>query len=129
MANQKVRVFRSGTGTMQTTQTPGMQRQELVSTPDTWVGMVQTKPKFTSGWHHHGEYDTYVYVIAGEAKLEFGENGKESITAKQGDVVFIPKNTVHRESNPGIDEHFLFGVRIGKGAPVFNVDGPTESGG
>jgi uncharacterized RmlC-like cupin family protein len=86
--------------------------------------MVKTKPKFTSGWHHHGEYDTYVYVIDGELKLEFGEDGKESCIAKTGEVTFIPKNTIHRESNPSTDKQVLFGVRVGKGAPVFNVDGP-----
>jgi uncharacterized RmlC-like cupin family protein len=96
----------------------------LVSTPNAWVGMVKTKPKFTSGWHHHGEYDTYVYVIDGELKLEFGEDGKESCIAKTGEVTFIPKNTIHRESNPSTDKQVLFGVRVGKGAPVFNVDGP-----
>jgi uncharacterized RmlC-like cupin family protein len=125
MVNQKVKVFRSGAGNMQTAQTPGMQREELVSTPNAWVGMVRTKPKFTSGWHHHGEYDTYVYVITGELKFEFGKDGKESCTAKTGEVAFIPKNTVHRESNPSADEQVLFGVRVGKGAPVFNVDSPT----
>jgi len=125
MVSQKVKVFRSGEGNMQTSQTPGMQREELVSTPNAWVGMVETKPKFTSGWHHHGEYDTYVYVISGELKLEFGEDGKENRTAKAGEVAFIPKNTVHRESNPGTDKQVLFGVRVGKGAPVFNVDTPT----
>lgn len=125
MVNQKVKVFRSGEGNMQTAQTPGMKREELVSTPNAWVGMVQTKPKFTSGWHHHGGYDTYVYVIAGELKLEFGKDGKESCTATAGEVAFIPKNAVHRESNPSTDKQVLFGVRVGKGAPVFNVDSPT----
>lgn len=125
MENQKVKVFRSGEGNKQTTQTPGMQREELVSTSNAWVGMVQTKPKFTSGWHHHGEYDTYIYVITGELKLEFGTDGQESRTARSGEVAFIPRNTVHRESNPSTQEQVLFGVRVGSGAPVFNVDSPT----
>jgi uncharacterized RmlC-like cupin family protein len=126
MTNHTPKVFRSGEGNMQTTQTTGMQREELVTTPNSWVGMVQTKPKFTSGWHHHGEYDTYVYVIKGELKLEFGKDGEESCTAKPGEVAVIPKNTVHRESNPSANEQVLFGVRVGQGAPVFNVDGPEK---
>jgi uncharacterized RmlC-like cupin family protein len=125
MTDKKVKVFRPGEGSTQTTQTVGMQREELVSTPDAWVGMVQTEPGFTSGWHHHGDYDTYVYVISGEIKLDFGEAGKESCVAKAGEVAFIPKDTVHRESNPSTEKQFLFGVRVGQGAPVFNVEGPV----
>jgi quercetin dioxygenase-like cupin family protein len=125
MTDGKVEVFRSGEGNVQTAQTPGMQREELVSTPDAWVGMVQTRPGFTSGWHHHGKYDTYVYVISGQLRFEFGKDGKESCLAREGEVAFIPKNTVHRESNPGAEQQLLFGVRVGAGAPVFNVDGPA----
>jgi len=65
-----------------------------------------------------------VYVISGQIKIEFGEAGKESRIAKAGDVAFVPKNTVHRESNPGSEEQVLFGVRVGKGDPVFNVEEP-----
>jgi uncharacterized RmlC-like cupin family protein len=122
----KVKVFRPGEGTTKTAQTVGMQREELVATPNAWVGMVQTKPAFTSGWHHHGDYDTYVYVISGKLSFEFGRTGKESSVAKPGEVAFIPKNTVHRESNPSSEEQVLFVVRVGEGAPVFNVEAPKE---
>ena len=124
MIAKKVKVFRSGGGSTKTAQTAGMQREELVSTHNAWVGMVQTEPGFTSGWHHHGDYDTYVYVISGELKLDFGEAGKESCVAKAGEVAFIPSDTVHRESNPSTEKQVLFGVRVGQGAPVFNVDSP-----
>jgi uncharacterized RmlC-like cupin family protein len=124
MKDKKVKVFRSGEGSTKTAQTVGMQREELVSTQNAWVGMVQTEPGFTSGWHHHGDYDTYVYVISGELKLDFGEAGKESCIAKAGEVAFIPNDTVHRESNPSTEKQVLFGVRVGQGAPVFNVDSP-----
>ena len=73
MGDKKVQVFRPGEGSAKTTQTAGMEREELIATPDAWVGMVQTQPKFTSGWHHHGDYDTYIYVISGQIKLEFGK--------------------------------------------------------
>lgn len=125
MIGGTVQVFRPGEGNTNTTQTPGMQREELIKSPDSWVGIVHTEPMFTSGWHHHGDYDTYVYVISGELKLEFGEAGQKSVIAKAGEVTYIPKDTVHRESNPSTEEQVLFGVRVGQGAPVFNVDGPT----
>lgn len=126
MTDKKVSVFHPGEGSTQTAQTTGMQREELVSTPNAWVGMVETKSTFTSGWHHHGDYDTYVYVISGKLHFDFGEAGKESCDAKPGEVAFIPKDTIHRESNPSNEEQTLFVVRVGQGAPVFNVDGPKE---
>lgn len=126
MADKKVMVFRPGEGSTNTTQTSGMQREELISTPNAWVGMVQTKPGFTSGWHHHGDYNTYVYVISGEIKLEFGQDGKESCVAKAGEVACIPDDTIHRELNPGAEQQVVFVVRVGQGAPVFNVDSPKS---
>lgn len=121
----RVRVFHIGEGKKtETNQTTGMHREELVTTSDAWVGMVSTDPHFTSGWHHHGEYDTYVYVISGQIKMEFGEDGKESCVAKAGEVLHVPKNTIHRESNPSDEKQLLFGVRVGKGIPVTNVEGP-----
>jgi uncharacterized RmlC-like cupin family protein len=126
MAGNQLQVFRPGEGNTNTTQTTGMQREELVKSTNSWVGFVKTEPKFTSGWHHHGDYDTYVYVISGELKLEFGKSGQDSCVAKPGEVAHIPKDTIHRESNPGTQEQLLFVTRVGEGAPVFNVDGPTE---
>jgi len=38
----------------------------------------------------------------------------------------IPAHTVHREGNPGTEEHVLMVVRIGDGPTVFNVDGPDR---
>jgi len=126
MAGNQLQVFRPGEGNTNTTQTTGMQREELVKSTNSWVGFVKTEPKFTSGWHHHGDYDTYVYVISGEIRLEFGKSGKESRVAKSGEVAHIPGDTIHRESNPSDEEQVLFVVRVGEGAPVFNVDGPSE---
>ncbi len=126
MADKKVEVFHPGLGSPQTSQTSGMQREELVSTANAWAGMVRTKPGFTSGWHHHGDYDTYVYVLSGEIRLDFGNAGQESRTAKAGEVAYIPKDTVHRESNPSPEEQVGFIVRVGQGAPVFNVENPQS---
>lgn len=123
---EKVRVYHVDQERAQTAQTKGMLRDEVISAPDSWVGMVSTEPDFTSGWHHHGGYDTYVYVISGQIKMEFGKAGKESCVAKVGEVLHIPKNTIHRESNPGDDKQLLFAVRVGQGAPVTNVDGPEK---
>ncbi|MCH8907527.1 MAG: cupin domain-containing protein [Candidatus Heimdallarchaeota archaeon] len=113
-----------GKNNPKTIQTSGMSREELFTNPDAWTGIVKTDPNTSSGWHHHGDYDTYVYVIAGNVRLDFGQNGKNVIEAGQGDVVFIPKGTIHKESNPNSKEGELFVIRVGSGTPVFNVEGP-----
>jgi uncharacterized RmlC-like cupin family protein len=121
-----IRVFHAGEGKSDTTQTSGMRREELVSSANAWVGLVSTAPHFVSGWHHHGEYDTYIYVISGQIKMEFGQDGKESCEAKSGEVLHVPQHTVHRETNPSDEKQLLFGVRVGHGASVTNVAGPDQ---
>jgi len=121
---KKILVYRQAEGSVKTVQTEGMLRKELVTTPDAWVGMVSTESGFVSGWHHHGDFETFIYVISGEIKMEFGKDGKEHCIAKPGEVLYVPKETVHRESNPRSEKQLLFVVRVGKGAPVFNVDSP-----
>lgn len=56
--------------------------------------------------------------------MEFGKDGKESCLTKAGEVLHVPKNTIHRESNRGDDKHLLIAARIGQGAAVTNVDSP-----
>jgi uncharacterized RmlC-like cupin family protein len=122
---EEVRIFRkSAGGSPQTTQTAGMVREALVTTPDAWVGMVRVEPGIVSGWHHHGEYDTYGYVVSGRIRFEFGPGGHGVREAGPGDVFHVPKHLVHRESNPSSEQQVLFGVRVGSGEPVINVEGP-----
>jgi hypothetical protein len=51
-----------------TTQTPGMERREVLARPGVWIGLTRTAPGSTSGWHHHAEMETYIYVQAGTAR-------------------------------------------------------------
>lgn len=121
---KKILVFRQGEGSLKTAQTEGMLREELVAIPNAWAGMVSTESGFVSGWHHHGDFETFIYVVSGEIKMEFGKEGEETCLAKPGEVLYVPKETVHRESNPSREEQLLFVVRAGEGDPVFNVDKP-----
>lgn len=77
-----------------------------------------------SGWHHHGEYDTTIYVLSGSLRMEFGSDGQETFEAGPGDFVFVGKRVVHRESDPSTGGATLVVVRGGQGEPVVNVDGP-----
>lgn len=42
--------------------------------------------------HKHRYHSEHIYVLSGEGKMILGE---ETIKIKSGDLVFIPKNTIH----------------------------------
>lgn len=108
--------------------TSGMIREQAVSDGGVWMGVVRTAPGRPSGWHHHGDHDTYFYVDEGKVLMEFGPDGSRSIEARPGDFVHVPKNLIHRERNPDEREGAVILVRVGNGPPVINVDGPEPPG-
>lgn len=105
--------------------TAGMSRFEAFDDGDRWVGYTTTTPGVMSGWHHHGEHDTYFYMIRGSIDLEFGAEGQERVTARAGDFVCVPAGAIHREGTPSGEAGEAVVVRVGKGPTVFNVDGPA----
>jgi uncharacterized RmlC-like cupin family protein len=107
--------------------TPGMRRQRAIDVPGLWGGLVHTEPGATSGWHHHGEHETSLYVVSGALRLEFGPGGQAVIDAGPGEFVYVPAHTVHRESNPTDGRATAVIARAGTGAPTVNVDGPEDS--
>ena len=52
--------------------TPGMTREQAVQTEGMWAGFVRTDPGMVSGWHHHGSYESSIYVLSGSLRMEFG---------------------------------------------------------
>ncbi|MFE9440669.1 cupin domain-containing protein [Streptomyces sp. NPDC006602] len=106
--------------------TPGMDRQQAFATDGTWSGTVRTVAGMVSGWHHHGEWESVIYVLSGALKMEFGPDGAKTVQAGPGDFVYVPKGAVHRESNPSAEVADLIVVRAGAGESIFNVDGPER---
>jgi uncharacterized RmlC-like cupin family protein len=104
--------------------TPGMERQQAVATERMWSGVARTEAGMVSGWHHHGDYETTIYVLTGALKMESGPGGTKTVTARPGDFVYVPKEAVHRESNPSAEPADLVVVRAGRGESTINVDGP-----
>ena len=45
--------------------TAGMVREVAFAGDDRWVGFVRSEAGVRSGWHHHGETDTYFFVPRG----------------------------------------------------------------
>lgn len=105
-------------------QTPGMRREEAFADEGSWVGLVGTEPGQVSGWHHHGEYETFFFCVSGRVRLEHGPGGQETAEAGAGDFGRIPKGVIHRESNPGEEDSVVAVFRMGSGLPVVNVEGP-----
>ena len=103
--------------------TPGMHRDEALVTDGVWVGTVKVDPNRLSGWHHHGEYDTYIYVLSGRARIDYLD-GRDVVgeDSGRGDVILVPKGTVHREGSATNDGAEAVLVRVGHGPLVFNVE-------
>lgn len=104
--------------------TAGMDRRQLLEHGDRWVGWARTDAGLAGGWHHHGDRDSYVYVLRGAVRIEFGPGGRDQVTAQAGDLVFNPAHLVHREVTEADEPAELFVVRIGSGPLNVNVDGP-----
>ena len=105
--------------------TPGMTREQAVQTERMWAGFVRTDAGMISGWHHHGDYESSIYILTGSLRMEFGPGGEESFDAGPGDFVFVGKGVIHRESNPSDEDATIVVVRAGEGEPVVNVEGPA----
>ena len=101
--------------------TPGMDRRQLVDHAERWVGRVQTDAGVAGGWHHHGDRDSYVYVLSGSITVEYGVDGSGRLTARAGDLIFNPAHLVHREITEGEAAELLV-IRLGPGPLTVNVD-------
>jgi uncharacterized RmlC-like cupin family protein len=106
--------------------TPGMTRQLASHVAGMWSGTVDTEPHATSGWHHHGDYETTLYVVSGRMRLESGPGGSHVVEAGPGDFLRVPAGAVHRESNPTEEPARAVIVRCGAGDPTYNTDGPAQ---
>lgn len=90
-----------------------------------WVGVVTTQPGAASPWHHHGDFDTFAYLLEGSATAEFADDDRETVTVSTpGSFLFVPKNVVHREMNTGETSNKILIMRVGHGQQVFPVEPP-----
>ncbi|HEX6401337.1 MAG TPA: cupin domain-containing protein [Actinomycetota bacterium] len=104
--------------------TAGIAREQAVQTDRMWAGCATTDAGMVSDWHHHGGFETAIYVLTGRLLMEFGAGGAESFEAGPGDFVYVGERAVHRESNPTGELATFVVVRSGEGEVVVNVEGP-----
>ena len=105
--------------------TPGMVREQAIAVDGLWAGLARTAAGMTSGWHHHGDHETSIYVLSGRLRMESGPGGRDVVEAVAGDFLHVPCGAVHRESNPAETESSIVVVRAGRGVPTVNVEGPA----
>jgi uncharacterized RmlC-like cupin family protein len=104
--------------------TSGMIREQAFETAGLWAGVAHTDAGMVSGWHHHGDYESTIYVLTGSMRMEFGPDGEDTLDAVPGDFLYIAPHAIHREGNPSSEPGSAVVVRAGHGEPVFNVEGP-----
>ena len=109
--------------------TPGMSRSVAMHDAGMWTGLVDTEAGSVSGWHHHGEHETTLYVVEGRMRIESGPGGSIVVEGGPGDFLRVPAGAIHRESNPGGEPARVVvvrcGPRHGAGEPTINVEAPA----
>jgi uncharacterized RmlC-like cupin family protein len=99
----------------ETPQTPGSLRMSAVAAMNgivssLWAGIFVVEPSAQTGIHHHGEQDTVVYVLEGEACVQWGDLGEHSAIVGAGDFLHVPSWLPHQELNPSKEHAFRWVV-------------------
>ncbi len=78
---------------------------ETVGSIGLYSSVVTTAPGGKTRIHHHGECETSIYIVSGQARYTWGPTGLEhSMEAGAGDFIYIPAGEVHVEENASRDE-------------------------
>jgi len=125
-------VTRAGSEDTSTGQSGGAHRVSGVSiqhTPATriWFGKVSNDPGFRSLPHHHGEAETGGYVLAGVARIYFGDDYSEWLDMSEGDFVFVPPFMPHVEANMSATEELVWLTTRTPDNIVVNLDDVDDS--
>ena len=85
-----------------------------------YSSIVTTAPGEQTRVHHHGDCETSIYILSGEAHYTFGPTGvEEQFDAAAGDFVYIPAGEIHVEAN-------RVGDRAARRPPVAQLPGFAE---
>lgn len=125
---QGVQVISGNSLDTDTAQTPGMTRAAAINAARVgaqkiWAGTVTIEPNAKTGAHHHGALESVIYVVAGRARMRWGEQLEFVAEAGPGDFIFVPPYVPHQEINASTDEPLeCVLVRSDKEAVVVNLD-------
>ncbi|WP_158823981.1 cupin domain-containing protein [Granulicella sp. S156] len=107
----------------ETQQTSGSLRMSAIAAMNgilssLWAGIFVVEPSGKTGIHHHGEQDTVVYVLEGEATVRWGDFGEHSATVRAGDFLHVPAWLPHQELNPSKEQPFRWVVVRSTSEPI-----------
>jgi uncharacterized RmlC-like cupin family protein len=123
-----VRIVHSNELDCNTPQTPGMSRKAAIDfaragAEKLWAGTVTIEPDAKTGAHHHGPVESIIYVVAGKARMRWGERLEFVAEAGPGDFIFVPPYVPHQEINAEENvELSCVIVRSGQEPVVVNLD-------
>ena len=101
--------------------------QNTVGAQKIWLGYVELGPGLISAVHHHGEAESGIYIISGQARFYSGERLEKVTPAQAGDFVWVPPHLVHVEQNVSPTEPVRMAVaRSTQANLTFNL--PTPEG-
>lgn len=126
--DSEVRVVQRDERTAATGLPAGSSGEEAFRDPAGWVGFIELDPGSASGWHHHGDWDSYAYVLSGVLRWEFGTDGRDAVEVRPGGVARMPARLVHRDVSAGADRLSIVLFRTGQGELTIDVPGPSATG-
>jgi uncharacterized RmlC-like cupin family protein len=114
-SNSTISVVHPAEMSSETQQTPGSLRLSAIAAMhgvvcSLWAGVFVVEPSAKTGIHHHGEQDTVVYVLEGEACVRWGDLGEHAVTVRAGDFLHVPSWLPHQEINPSKEHPFRWVV-------------------
>src|SRR5829696_6933265 len=73
---------------------------DTVGSAGLYSSVVTTGPGARTRIHHHGECETSIFILSGQARYTWGPSGlEEGMDAEAGDFVYIPAGEIHVEEN------------------------------
>jgi len=129
--NCGVRIISSRQCDFNTLQTPGMTRaaainRAMAGANKLWAGTVNIDPAAKTAPHHHGELESVIYIIAGRARMRWGDRLEYIAEASPGDFIFVPPFVPHQEINANPNEPLTcVVVRSDQEPIVVNLDIPA----
>jgi uncharacterized RmlC-like cupin family protein len=111
-----------------TPQTPGMNRAAAVThdragSEKLWAGTATIHPGAQTGAHHHGELESVIYVVRGQARMRWGSHLEFTAETGPGGFIFVPPFVPHQELNARDDEPLVcVVVRSGQEPIVVNLE-------
>lgn len=114
-SNSMISVVHPAELNTETQQTSGLLRMSAIAAThdivsSLWAGIFVVEPSAKTGIHHHGQQDTVVYVLEGEACVRWGNFGEHSATVRAGDFLHVPSWLPHQELNPSKENPFRWVV-------------------